>query len=160
MQKRRRPSLLFEPAISPLLAFILASALFLSSWSAALAETPENLPGSILLSAFYSFPQDAWLQVTWETALEVNVQGFNLYRRPNPDEAWVQVNDQLIQAANLGGFGNVNYTWLDTGAQPGAFYEYMLEEVDSSGRMHQYGPSGSTPARLVYQQLFLPLVQR
>ncbi len=158
MQKHHRPSLLSNPIIL-FLAVILVAPLILSSWSTALAETPESLPGTLLLSSFYSFPQDAWMQVNWETALEVNVQGFNLYRRPNPDEDWMQVNDQLIQAANLGGFDNANYTWLDTGVEPGAFYEYMLEEVDSSGKTHQYGPSGTTPARLVFKQLFLPVVQ-
>ena len=99
------------------------------------------------------------MQVNWETALEVNVQGFNLYRRLNPDDAWIQVNDQLIQAANLGGFGSASYTWLDTGVQAGLLYEYLLEEVDFSGKTHQYGPSGTSPTRLVYRQLFLPVVQ-
>ena len=82
------------------------TALLANSWSAALAgstsqtETPENPPGSILLSSFYSFPQGSWMQVDWETALEVNVQGFNLYRRTSADEAWGQIYDQLIPAAN------------------------------------------------------------
>jgi hypothetical protein len=165
MQKSNRHSLLFELRFSPLLAVILIPALLSNSWSSALAkptraiEAPETTPGVILLSTFYSFPQDAWTQVNWETALEINIQGFNLYRRLNPDEAWVQVNEQLIVAANPGGFETAKYTWLDTGVQPGLFYEYLLEGVDSSGRTHQYGPSGTSPARLVFKLLFLPVVQ-
>ncbi len=165
MYKMNRPALLFEPRFSLLLAVIMITALLFSSWSSALAkptspaETPESTTGVILISTFYSFPQDAWMQVNWETALEMNIQGFNLYRRLNPDGAWVQVNEQLIEAANLGGFETAKYAWLDTDVQPGLFYEYLLEGVDCSGKAHRYGPSGTSPARLVYKQLFLPVVQ-
>jgi hypothetical protein len=165
MRKYTRSPFHFGLRISPSLAVIFVTALLVSSWSAAYAGptgpagAPENTPGLILFSAFYSFPQDIWMQVNWETVLEVNIQGFNLYRRLNPEEAWVQVNDQLILAANLGGFGTSSYTWLDTGVQVGAFYEYLLEEVDFSGKTVQYGPSSTTSARLVYKQLFLPVVQ-
>jgi hypothetical protein len=165
MQKYRRLSLLLDPRFIPLRVILILATLLSSSWSAvgaeptSLAEATGSTPGTLLLSAFYSSPQDIWMQVDWETALEINIQGFNLYRRLDPQDAWVQVNEQLIQAANLGGFGTANYAWLDTGAQAGTFYEYLLEEVDLSGKIHQYGPSGTSPARLVYQHLFLPVVQ-
>jgi hypothetical protein len=160
-----RKFLQIEARSSPLVAVMMVTVLLFSCWSTALAkptnpaEAPESIPGTILLSAFYAFPQDAWMQINWETALEMNIQGFNLYRRANPEEDWDKVNDQLIVAVNLGGFGTENYTWLDSAVQPGIFYEYLLEVVDSSGKAHWYGPSGDSPVRLVYTQLFLPVIQ-
>jgi hypothetical protein len=165
MQNNTHPSFSFELRFLPFLAIILVAALLLSTWSSALSKSTslpgasETSPGIVLFSAFYSFPQDAWMQVNWETALEMDIQGYNLYRRLNPEDAWIQINPQLIVAANLGGFGTTKYTWLDTAVQPGLFYEYLVEGVDSSGRTHPYGPSGTSPSRLVISQLFLPVVQ-
>ncbi len=149
----------------PLLAAIFLAAQLAGSWIPARAEQAiaaqrgQISDSRFLLSAFYSFPQDVWTQVAWETALEIDIQGFNLYRRASTDEEWVKVNDQLIAAANSGGFIPTTYTWLDTSAQQGVFYQYLLETVDLEGNTHPYGPSGSSPARQEYRLLFLPSIQ-
>ena len=43
------------------------------------------------------------MAVTWETALEIDTVGFNLWRSTNVGSGYVQVNDTLIPAASPGG---------------------------------------------------------
>ena len=80
------------------------------------------------------------MAVTWETALEIDTVGFNLWRSTNVGSGYVQVNDTLIPAASPGGVWGGAYAFTDAGVTPGTTYYYKLEELEVSGGRNWHGP--------------------
>jgi hypothetical protein len=88
--------------------------------------------------------EDDAILVTWETNVEVDTLGFNLYRRVEEAEGrtsqgddvpdgYEKVNDELIPSqAGLNGEG-AYYEWLDQDIDSDLTYEYLLEEVKEEG---------------------------
>jgi hypothetical protein len=86
--------------------------------------------------------------VAWETAMEVNTVGFNVWRSTSADKGYVQVNSSLIPAESLGGVMGGSYSFADASVAPGMVYYYKLEELEVGGASNWYGPtstSGSGP---------------
>jgi hypothetical protein len=92
--------------------------------------------------------------VEWQTLLELDLLGFNLYRSNTLLGEKVRLNMALIPADALGGLGGASYAFVDADIQPGERYYYWLEFVEISGeRLHP------TPVTIdVPYVLFLPLV--
>jgi hypothetical protein len=92
--------------------------------------------------------EDDAILVEWETNVEVDTLGFNLYRRieqagrrstsqgddgPAPD--YEKINDEFISSqAGLNGEG-AEYEWLDQEIEAGLTYDYLLEEVKEEGEI-------------------------
>jgi len=74
--------------------------------------------------------------IDWETAVEVDNAGFNLYRISSSDDAPVKINDQLIGAKGLG--SGASYQYIDAGAPADSCY--VLEDIDYNGTVTQYLP--------------------
>ncbi|NMC01553.1 MAG: hypothetical protein GYA30_04165, partial [Chloroflexi bacterium] len=90
---------------------------------------------------------DGSVQVTWETATELDNLGFNLYRAEAAGGPWTQLNAALIPAQTPGAtFGNV-YTWSDSDAPSGTVY-YRLEDLDVNGTSTFHGPISVTQESL------------
>lgn len=83
------------------------------------------------------------MAVTWETALEIDTVGFNLWRSTNVGSGYVQVNDTLIPAASPGGVWGGAYAFTDAGVTPGTTYYYKLEELEVGGARNWYGPTST-----------------
>ena len=84
------------------------------------------------------FRPSGGVAITWETASEVNTQGFNLYRADGTNGTdFVQVNDQLIPSRGDPLTG-ASYEVLDEDTRPGNLYTYQIEEVEWDGRRHRY----------------------
>jgi hypothetical protein len=70
-----------------------------------------------------------WATVHWETAVEENLAGFNVYRvartgvEPRPDQ---RLNTALIT-------GSHSYSYTDKTAEPGEVYYYWIEAVGHDG---------------------------
>ena len=93
------------------------------------------------------------VRVAWQTANEIDLLGFNLYRAHSEDGPWVQVNPQLIPSQYLGQPEGGTYTWPDEGVTPGEELYYTLEAVD----IHNRGSfTGSVRA---FFRIHLPLIQ-
>jgi hypothetical protein len=119
---------------------------------------PGMGPTSVSLVSFDAVPQGTAIRVTWETALETNNVGFNLYRAESPSGPLAQLNDTLIpsQVAPGSPSGAV-YEWLDQdGLVPGQVYYYWPEAVDIHGRSTRYGPLQATAGG--GEALYLPVV--
>jgi hypothetical protein len=108
----------------------------------------EN-PTAVTLASFTAEWDGGQVLVAWETALEIDTVGFNVWRSTNPDDGYVQVNAALIPAESLGGVEGGFYEIVDTNVTPGTTYHYKLEEVEVGGARSWYGPvstGGSVPA--------------
>lgn len=75
--------------------------------------------------------------LTWETGVEIDNAGFNLYRATRMDGAYTQINAALIPAEG-DVFAGATYRFVDTPGS-GTFY-YLLEDVDISGKTTTHGP--------------------
>ncbi len=75
--------------------------------------------------------------VDWETAVEIDHAGFNLYRSQSPVGNWARVNDALIASQGVNGLGS-HYQVIDS-VTPGIWY-YSLEDVDLYGHTTAHGP--------------------
>jgi hypothetical protein len=94
-------------------------------------------PTAITLSSFSIEAGQGAAQVRWQTALESETLGFNLWRAATEDRALAQqVNSALVPADGRGA-GSV-YTLADANGAPGAYY--WLEEVELSGKRNFHGP--------------------
>lgn len=105
-------------------------------------------PTAVDLTDFSAAAQaDGSVQVTWETATELDNLGFNLYRAEAAGGPWTQLNAALIPAQTPGAtFGNV-YTWSDSDAPSGTVY-YRLEDLDVNGTSTFHGPISVTQESL------------
>jgi len=113
-------------------------------------------PTAVKLLGLWVEAHDDALVVYWETAIEVDTLGFNLYRSENGEAGtYSQLNEGLIPAQRAGEPGGASYEWADLSAAPGPAYFYLLEDVDAYGQATTHGPvQGALP----YPQIFLPLL--
>jgi hypothetical protein len=92
------------------------------------------------------------IQLNWQTAHEMDLLGFNLYRAEALDGLQVKVNPQLIPAMNPGQFQGNAYRYLDATAGAYKSYYYWVEWVGNRD-IQLYGP---VTANLVPFWLWLP----
>jgi hypothetical protein len=108
-------------------------------------------PTAITLSSFEAEWDGNKVLVIWETVLEINTVGFNLWRSTSAGGSYVRVNGALISAESLGGAEGGSYEIADAGVAPGTVYYYKLEEVEAGGARNWHGPvstGGSDPTSL------------
>jgi len=92
--------------------------------------------------------------VTWKTANEIDLLGFNLYRAGSEAGPWVQVNPELIPSQFLGQPEGGTYTWLDEGVTPGEAVYYTLKSLDVNSR------GSFTGSVRAFYRIHLPLIQQ
>ncbi len=116
-------------------------------------------PTAIHLVSFTAEASDEGVTLTWETAVEIDNAGFNLWRSLAAGGTYVKINDKLI-AAQGDGVSGANYTYLDTAVAGGVTYYYKLEDVDYYGVSAFHGPvsveTGSTQTSP--NGLYLPII--
>jgi hypothetical protein len=124
-----------------------------SGFSPFLLGQTGNPPGptAVTLAAFTAEWANEQVVVRWETVLEIDTVGFNLWRSTAPDGAYERVSASLIPAVSPGQVMGGTYEYIDDGVTPGETYLYRLEEVEVGGDRNWYGPVsiGSTPNALV-----------
>ncbi len=107
-------------------------------------------PTAANLNYFRASRNPAGVLLRWETASETATAGFNLYRREG-DGLFIQINPALIAPQAAGQPFGAAYEYPDTGAEPGATYEYRLDilatslAVSDSTRLISYPYSISLP---------------
>ncbi|MBN2391055.1 MAG: hypothetical protein JXR84_10035 [Anaerolineae bacterium] len=101
-------------------------------------------PTAVTLARFEAVPQADAILVTWETAMELDNVGFNLYRSTAVDGEYIQLNDTLIPSQSPGSIFGAVYTWFDTSVSRDQTYYYKLEDEDISGARTLTGPVSAT----------------
>ena len=80
------------------------------------------------------------MELSWETASEREVVGFNLYRAKTRDGARKQINLETISGQNAGSEGGAVYSYGDESVKPGKKYFYWLESISTDGTTRLIGP--------------------
>jgi hypothetical protein len=94
-------------------------------------------PTAVTLAKFVATLQSGGVRVLWQTSLERDTFGFNVWRSASGNRAdAVKVNGELIVAKG----GNVltEYSIDDAGGSVNA--HYWLEEIELDGTRNEYGP--------------------
>jgi hypothetical protein len=112
-------------------------------------------PTAVSLISFTAAVAEDAVTLRWETAAEMDVVGFNLYRAAAAAGPYVRVNAGLIPAQGDGMTG-ASYGYSDRPGA-GAFY-YQLEDVAADGGVTRHGPVGVRVGAA--QRIYLPLVTR
>jgi hypothetical protein len=81
---------------------------------------------------------DGSVAVTWETGVELNQVGYNVYRSSQPGGSYDKINSELILAE--GGYTGNTYQLTDNTASPFGYTYYTLEEINSDGKAIRHGP--------------------
>jgi len=69
------------------------------------------------------------VELTWETANEVNLVGFQIYRRESTQTDFYQINGPMIMAQQPGSLMGSEYHWTDWTAEDISAYEYRLDAI-------------------------------
>jgi hypothetical protein len=126
----------------------------IDSFSDFTALYPDD-PTAVTLASFEASSYNGLILIEWETVLELDILGFNIYRSTSLAGERVAVNPELIPNS-LTGFLGGSYEFQDTDVQPGVTYFYWLEVVGMYGPEWMAGPIEST----TYHYLYLPLTSR
>ena len=122
--------------------------------------TPTE-PTAITLSRFTATREDGQVVVRWETGVEINTWGYQIYRGTNDDRAQAtRITPTIILARGRGANGAA-YSWNDTTATDDGDYRYWLEEVEVDGTTSIHGPiriNAQTASNTF--KVFLPLTVR
>ncbi len=124
----------------------------------------QPAPTAIELLSFRAEFGEQQVMVRWTTGMERDTWGFHLWRSSTGERAEARrMTDSLIPARGNTTTGAA-YTWIDHTIEPGTTYTYWLEEVEVSGRAHEYGtaqvttPSPDQPQQTSY--VYFPLIMR
>ena len=94
--------------------------------------TYTNAPTAVTVSSFSGASHLGSVQLDWETASEIGLLGFNLYRSEALDGAKHKLNADLIPAEHPGQIIGANYQFTDA-VEQGKRYYYWLELVKTHG---------------------------
>ena len=101
---------------------------------------------SVQLLSFKATPYDGAVDITWETNLEKNHLGFNVYRSDINGDNYVQLNSKLLR--NLNNYSNKRgkYRFTDNDVDNDQTYYYYIEDIEVIGNTSMHGPVIATPA--------------
>ncbi len=100
----------------------------------------EQVPTAVDLVAFNVTAEAGEILLTWETANEIDVLGFNLYRAEEIHSPRIRLNDRLISGQAPGSPMGAVYQSVDATAEAGVAYYYWLESRDIDGSSTTHGP--------------------
>lgn len=108
-------------------------------------------PTAVMMDHFSARGERGGVRVTWQTADESDLLGFNVLRRALPTgasageavEDFTTVNGEIILAQQMGVAAGASYAYLDRDVRPGRTYQYLLEIVKLDGSHEFYGPAES-----------------
>ena len=133
---------------------------YVGGWAAAMGANIQFTiapPTAVDLVSFTATPQAGAIQLSWETAAELDLLGFNLYRAGPVDGQPIPLNARLIPSRAPGSLTGASYLFVDRSAAPQVTYTYWLEHLDLHGTAFRHSPAS---AALTGFRVFLPRVVR
>jgi hypothetical protein len=114
-----------------------------ASWDRGADE--RDATTAVELVSFEATPLDAAVELTWETASELNNLGFQVYRSRAYDGDYERVSPQAIPGLGSSPAG-ASYRYVDPGLGNGVTYFYKLEDIETTGARTFHGPVSAAPA--------------
>jgi hypothetical protein len=108
-------------------------------------------PTAVVMASFDAIESSGNVELIWETTLESNALGFNLYRATSLDSDRGLLNPELIPSKSLNGLG-ASYKFIDYETQEGVTYYYWLEFIDS------FEKSSFGPIMTASPRIYLPII--
>ena len=96
-------------------------------------------PTIIGVSGFSARPSRNGVVVQWQTESEVDTAGFNLYRKAVKEAEFEKITPSIIPGRGNDTEGSI-YTYTDVPSHRFRNWEYMLEEIETTGKTKMYGP--------------------
>ena len=90
-----------------------------------------NPPTSVEAESLEAIATTQGVRVTWRTAQELRIAGFNLYRASGATST--RLNAHLIRAKHSGSLSGAGYCFLDSRTRAGRSYTYRLQLVRLDG---------------------------
>ncbi|MFH1561460.1 MAG: S8 family serine peptidase [Patescibacteria group bacterium] len=103
------------------------------------APTPTTST-AVFLTSFTATLQSDQVLLEWETAMEMENAGFNLYRADSVNEQRTKLNSSIISGQPPGSVTGGSYSFVDTNVVSGETYYYWVEDVDLGGITTFHGP--------------------
>ena len=95
------------------------------------------------------------VNVSWETANQIDMIGFNVLRQAPGEAAPTQLNQGIIEVYNPGSSEGGIFSYTDTQIEFGSQYSYWVEVLETSGLTSQFGPLDVTAGFRVYAPMLL-----
>lgn len=99
----------------------------------------ESVFTAVTLARFEIVNEGDQIRLIWETAAEIDNEGFNLWRAEGADGEYNRINPSLIPAQGNPDTG-ASYEYVDRDIIKGVTYFYKLEDVDFHGVSTFHGP--------------------
>jgi hypothetical protein len=109
-------------------------------------------PTAVTMGEFTASTGAKKIVLNWDTAMEMDTVGFNVYRASDVDGQRVRLNSAMIPSQAIGGIGGGYYEFIDTDVESGVTYFYWLEYLDI------YGSTIFGPVEATWQGIYLPFV--
>jgi hypothetical protein len=112
----------------------------------------DEHPTASVFQEAHAFVSPGIITLNWETANEIALIGFNLYRSNHANELGARLNQTLILAANTMTPIGAVYSYQDRDVSAGQTYYYTIEIVETYGSL-TYSLQQTMPENFI----FLPL---
>jgi hypothetical protein len=122
-----------------------------------IGDNGEN-PTAVDLVYFVATATDLGIRLDWQTATELELLGFDLYRAESEADLPVRLNEEPIPGQSSGSPVGGSYSFQDLTAVPGTTYYYWLEVIQSDGAAERYGPVSTAMEPDGTFAIYLPLV--
>ena len=103
-------------------------------------QPSPGTPTAVTMVGFEAQAHTGLVQLTWQTALELDMLGFNVYRSDSLDGERLRVNAALIPAQGLGSLEGASYVFTDFSPSYGTAAYYWLEVLNLDGPNEWFGP--------------------
>jgi hypothetical protein len=113
-------------------------------------------PTAVELAWFAATARDGAVVLAWETASEIDLLGFHVYRAEAVDGRRTRLNEALLPGQAPGSPVGAVYEFVDDAVAPGVTYWYWLADVDTHGAATLHGPVSASKGYSIY----LPLLSR
>jgi hypothetical protein len=104
----------------------------------------NTAPSAVQLICFFVEGGNAYVEIEWETASELETLGFHLLRSGNPEGPFQDISG-FIPHCDDGGLVGGLYLFTDGQVQNGLSYYYRLQEVAGDQTYVYYPPLGEPP---------------
>jgi hypothetical protein len=101
---------------------------------------------AVSLTKLEAIPFNGAVDIKWETSIEKDHLGFNVFRSNINGEGYIQINDSLVRNINTSTSYKGKYRFIDNDVVNGQSYFYYIQDIEVDGQTSViHGPITATP---------------